>query len=104
MTLEPALQLMVANLFGTLGFPITVLSSMLLSRKSGIMLAFTLVAVLTLTFASTVTASTRTWQTEALFQFSMCALRGVFAMSWNFVHQFSVEIYPVACSTTGGSL
>jgi len=101
--LEPAAQLMVANSFGLIGFPMTVFSSMCLSRRSGIVLAFAMVSALTFTFASTVTASTKTWYTETFFQFSMCLLRGIFSMTWNFVHQFSVEIYPVACSTTGGA-
>jgi MFS family permease len=101
--LEPAAQLMIANSFGLIGFPITIVASMCLSRRSGIVLAFAMVSALTLAFASTVTAVTRKWYTESLFQFSMCVLRGVFSMTWNFVHQFSVEIYPVACSTTGGA-
>jgi len=101
--LEPAAQLMIANSFGLIGFPITVAAGWLLSRKSGIVLAFIMISLLTICFASSVIVATKTWYTEALFQFSMCALRGVFSMSWNFVHQFSVEIYPVACSTTGGA-
>jgi len=101
--LEPAVQLMIANSFGYIGFPITVAASLCLSRRSGIVLAFFMVSALTLTFASSVVVVHKTWYTEAFFQFSMCALRGVFSMSWNFVHQFSVEIYPVACSTTGGA-
>lgn len=104
LSLRPGQQLLMANCFGMLGLPFTILASWLCSRRNGITLCFVTVSTLTAMFAATVTSNHRSQLCDACFQISMCGLRIIFAVTWNFVHQFSVEIYPVAASATGGAL
>mmetsp|Transcript_17934 Transcript_17934/g.38196 ORF Transcript_17934/g.38196 Transcript_17934/m.38196 type:complete len:526 (+) Transcript_17934:46-1623(+) len=102
---KPAVQLLVASFWGLLGFPLTIIVGHFFQRKTGLIISFFFISLVTFIFGATAALPDRDhWILKALFQFSLCGSRVIFAAAWNFVHQFSVEFYPAPISTTGGAI